>query len=129
LIPAKYSYHWALGVVLSLKRKYPRATETMKRVLRLNDRNLAAYLATGDPLFPDLRNLVHFLDNNGRPLDELYTTTQVLSNIRLYWRCKSKERLLERLDKVEKWSIIEEQGSRGGEVRSDSDESSPSFVL
>jgi len=100
---ARYSYSWSLGVVNDLKRKYPRATEMMKQILDLSDRNLVAYLATGDPLWPDLRNMVHALDNASdgrRTLDMIYTTEQMLSHLRQYWHCKCAERIWKRIDGV-----------------------------
>jgi hypothetical protein len=98
LIPAKYSYSWALGVVNRLRDKYPRATEDVKRILKVSDRNLAAFLATGDPVFVDLRNLIHFCDNAARPLSNYYTDVELLQRISMFWRSKSGERVKKRVD-------------------------------
>ena len=114
MIPAVYSLSWAWRIVEQLESKYPRATEEVYAILGLTTKNMAVLLATKDPLFPDLRNLIHFVDNCGRPLQELYSREGVVNQVRLYWRCKSKLRVEKRLDELWPCGSLKEQESRGG---------------
>lgn len=99
MITAKYSFSWAESVVNKLRKAYPRATEDVMRILDITARNMAAFLAVGDPVFVDIRNLVHFLDNAGNPLSEHYTDDKLIVVIKMNWRSKSGIRIQERLDK------------------------------
>lgn len=110
--PAKYSFSWADGVVKKLTESYPRATEISWRMLGITHRDAVKFLAFGDPVFADLRNLIHFVNSMFISGQNHYTDEEYLARIRLYWRCKSKERIFSRLDKVQKRRKLEEQGSR-----------------
>jgi len=92
------------------------------RLLDITPRNMAKYLSLADPVFVDLRNLIHFIDSirNGHP-DRL-TDDELRSAIKQYWHCKEKKRVLGRLDSIKIRSMFKEQESRVGGGRSDSDD-------
>lgn len=125
-MPAKYSYTWANRVIKQLREKYARALTLSEELLDIDDQVLAKYLARGDQVYVDVRNLTHFLDNHGRLLEELYTREGVFSQVIKYWHCKSGERILARLDTVEKQRRIKEQAMRGGGGGSEATE--PAFL-
>jgi hypothetical protein len=114
LIPAKYSYNWSMGIVKKLRDKHVRATDTMMEILGITAVDLAHFLAIGDSVFVDLRNLVHWLESCGDFRENNYTSDELIRRIHLYWRCKSRDRLMNRLDEVQKRARLREQGSRGG---------------
>lgn len=111
MIPAKYSYKWSMSITEKLLEAHPRGGASALRLLGISLKDLAHYLATGDNLFTDLRNLIHWLDNAGRGLDDYYTDVQLIQKLREGWRCKSSERLFTRLDLIAK---LREQESREG---------------
>jgi hypothetical protein len=114
LNPARYSYSWAASVVERLKEKYARATDHVETILDITDRDLANFLARGDPVFPQLREFIHIMDNwdrtSQRPDHYLTDVNQISS----YIRRKGWERLANRLDEIGIRDRIKEQGSRGG---------------
>jgi len=114
LIPARYSYSWALARVRELERKHARATETVCKLLQITERNLAAFLATGDPAFPQIREFIHWVENwdNTCSRPDQYETD--FKAIVYYLRRRGRERLADRLDEVKNRGTIKEQGSRGG---------------
>lgn len=111
MIPAKYSYRWSMSVIDKLEASHPRGSRTCLRILRITKRDLGHFLATGDKIFPQLRNLVHFLDNAGRGLDDYYTDVEILDKIKSGWRCQGGPEVV---DRIKKRLILEEQESRGG---------------
>lgn len=120
MIPASYSFSWALRVVNELKGKYPRATETAKRFLSIDDRNLATYLAKGDPLWPKLRDFIRTIDSWERKgLGDGWNYSNV-KYLRDQFNRKGGERIAERLDKLLNSGTLKEQESRergeGGEA-------------
>lgn len=112
MTPANYPVSWALTIVYRLKETYPRATEIVKQNLEINDRNLAVYLARRDPIFPQIRELIHIYDNWLKRTKSDMTTTQELRETAYYLRRKGWERLADRLDGISKQRRIQEQGSR-----------------
>lgn len=114
MIPAKYSYRWADGIVVRLEEKYPRASEISYRLLTMTHRNAVAFLATGDRAFVELRNLIHFIDGCAAGHPDYYTDAELIEKIRLYWRSACRARFMERLDKYKIQPTLEEQESRGG---------------
>lgn len=121
MTPARYSLSWALSVVYRLKEKYARATELAEENLEISDKDLAKFLAIGDPVFPQIRELVHIYDNYLKVSHLDFSTTQELSEMAYYLRRKGWERLAGRLDSVSKRRRLEEQGSRGGVERGEAE--------
>jgi hypothetical protein len=103
-----------MSVVWQLDGKYPRATETVCGMLGITHRDLGKFLARGDIIFSDIRNLIHVIEGISNTSMNHYTDVELIEHLRLYWRCKSSERIFLRLDEVAKRSKLEEQGSRGG---------------
>jgi hypothetical protein len=114
LTSAKYSFSWALDVVSKLNDKYPRATDDVKKFLGITDRNLAAFLAYNDEMFPKIRDLIHESDLWMKMHPGIGTTTHLLGKIRMSWRVDLQERAWIALDRVRKSNRLEEQRSRGG---------------
>jgi len=108
-MPASYSFSWALSVVESLKRKYTRATETVERILDIDDRILANYLAKGDPVFAQLRAIIHTVDSWQRHGGWSGNTPTDVYWLRLQMLQKGYDRPVGRLDKLKNWAKLEEQ--------------------
>jgi hypothetical protein len=103
-----------MTVVKQLNQKYPRATESVRQILDITDRNLAAYLASGDALWPKLRDFVHICAHLQGLRPDYYTDVKIADDIRCYYRGKGWERIAERLDRKEIQVKLKEQESRGG---------------
>jgi hypothetical protein len=106
---ASYSYRWAEGIVTSLEGKYPRASMIVYKSLDINTRNMVALLATNDPAFPLVRDLVHkvarMCEMPGNTLtDDEYSF--VLQRQVAKWHY---ERLQKRLDQVRNFGMLFEQ--------------------
>lgn len=94
---AHYSLRWAESIVQKVEDKYARGYSFTKEILALEDKDLAMYLARGDPLWPKLRNLARFLQacadggwNSAKMVQELYQS-------RVYGK---EERIIKRLDEL-----------------------------
>lgn len=126
--PASYSFEWAKSIVTRVIEKYPRATEILCILLDLTPRQMATYLAKGDPLWPVLRSWIHLIEiylqihqKNG-----YYTAVEYFrSRYRYIYNGDQAERLAKRLEFV----IMKEQGSRGGRGRSESDDPSQPLLF
>ena len=127
VLPALYSYQWAMGVVQKLIRTYPRATDISMKILDLTKENLAAYLAHGDPVFPRIRDLIHVVDK----LENRYGQEWVMSNyssfLSRYYQRIFPGRLMERLTAIQPELIIEEQVKQVGKMKPKAESSLPSF--
>lgn len=108
-MPASYSYSWAKSVVKQLTGKYARATETVEKILEIDDRILANYLAKGDPVFAQLRALIHTVDSWQRHGGWSGNTPTDVYWFRLQAEQKGYERIVGRLDKLKNWSRLGEQ--------------------
>jgi hypothetical protein len=75
----KYSLHWAENVISQLRVKYARGTDMVEEVLGISDRDLARYLAFGDPLWRHLRETIKNTQGNVDFYKERYTTEHLLS--------------------------------------------------
>jgi len=114
LNPAHYSLTWANGVISALRRKYPRATEDVEKILGITDRNLAAFLAHNDPVFPHVRDMVHSLQawrDRGANFGE---DPVMLARWVEMWRRRANPRVKARLDSIDFCNIMKKQGSREG---------------
>lgn len=107
---AKYSLNWAKSVVEALERKHARATDYVCKLFDLTPKQLAIYLAFGDPLFNSLREIIKIYDNwMTKGWKEEYNYTDVKWNTQKF--CKyEKERLLERLKSLEACGKFKELG-------------------
>jgi len=104
-----YSLTWAIWVVNNLKRKHPRATETILYWLAISEKQAALFLATGDEVWPQIRFCI-------KTLDYLITERGFLISKQAYRyiekvvQGKSWDRLAKRLDESRKRHRIKEQG-------------------
>ncbi len=114
LTPAHYSRSWAENVIKQVAGKYPRATEDVKKILDITDRNLAAYLASGDPLWPKLRLMVQIAANWESRANWQGWTPSNVRYLAIEMRRKGSFRLADRIDKVRNQARIQEQGSGEG---------------
>lgn len=99
-MPAAYSYSWANSVVQKLADKYPRATEDVCEILQISPKILAKYLANNDPVFAQLRDLIHLAHNWANSPNWPGWTTQMLSTLESYVHRKGWERVQKRLDEL-----------------------------
>lgn len=122
---AKYSYYWASGVVHKLWDKHPRATEMTCEMLRISERDLTAFLAHGDEIFPVIRDIIHQVEvlmviHGSKSTMELFL--QKLTG--LYTR-KGPKRIADRLTSVANSLNIKEQSKEGRMDRLLADPSQP----
>jgi hypothetical protein len=129
LKPAKYSYSWAQSVIDKLKEKYPRATETVCIILDITEKDLAKYLAIGDNIFPQLRELIRMCDNWIKTSSPEADTIQVCSCGSWYLRRKGWERIADRLDEVRNRDKMKEQVSRGAVLGAVGDDGQLPFIF
>lgn len=113
--PAHYSYSWAASVVNRLYGKYVRATETVLEMLDISPRDLAKYLAEADPIFPQLRELIHQVDEWQKRLPGGVLGDSNILLIRDYLHRKGRERLVSRLDEIRKRNENKRAGFKGRE--------------
>jgi hypothetical protein len=122
LNPAKYSFSWAETIVAKATEKYPRGATLIKNMLLVTDRDMAAYLAHGDDMWPKLRSMMSkgedLLKNNTR----LGATTVLISWCRLTFSPEMKERFEYALTTRQKRLRIEEQGLIQGREEANADE-------
>ena len=108
-MPASYSYRWANEVATTLGNSYPRATDIFCDILDISIKDLANFLARGDPIFPICRNLIHFIDRIGSGSAWKHDLDFYRANIAVFCRQKQIKRILDRLDKVSNFAILKEQ--------------------
>jgi len=116
LIPAKYSYSWALGVVERVCEKYTRGSYDVCEFLRITKRILANYVAKGDPLWPHLRDLIRWTNSfyeNPRGRGFSLSREQMYSEFCEHLIRMRYERMIRRIDMLKNANIIKEQGSEG----------------
>lgn len=102
MTPAHYSFSWAAGVVNQLEKKYPRATAIVYEITGITSRNMAAFLATNDEVFPQLRELIHWHDNWIRSSPKHVFGKQDVRETAMICRRKGWERLADRLTAIQK---------------------------
>lgn len=127
-IKHRYSLTWANNRVNELKNKHPRATEIVKKFFKLTDKNLALYLAIGDPMFPALRDIIHrtevFIEIHGiHYTDEKYKSF-LRERIKNFTGLGCKERLDRRLESI----MLEEQVQKGDSTSEYPTWNQPSFL-
>lgn len=108
-----YSFTWAEHVVNLLTQKHARGVNAFKRVFEVNDRQLACFLARGDPIWPQIRDIIHLMENwekKGCSWD-IYSTDVKL--LRQHLHRTQRLRLLGRLDKVQNSAKNERAGKQG----------------
>jgi hypothetical protein len=107
-----YSFSWAFNVVQDLKSKYPRATEFVWKLLDITDKHATAFLAFGDKMWIDLRDLTHrtqkWLEINARHPDYETYVWYMSTRLESFTGLHEKERLTARI----KRTSVEEQVSR-----------------
>ena len=117
MIPAtqiRYSVEWSRNIVRRLYEKYPRATDFVCDLLEIKLMELAAFLAHGDPIYPKIRDAIHWADNWERsPNFGGWNYTNVKQFGGLICR-RMPGRMSIRVDKVKFWDRIKEQESREG---------------
>lgn len=111
--PANYSLNWAAGVIKELKNKHARGCNIVEEVLGITDRNLAKYLATGDPLYPKLRQIIKLLDNLSLGAGKHATKAMLVANLGAMADRPGFERIKKRLTDLENSAMLEEQVKRG----------------
>jgi hypothetical protein len=92
-----------------MRKKHARGTDLLCKFFAIDDRILARYLASGDPLWPKLRELAQYLDAFYMNPKFAGTTKQVYSALEEHIRRKGDKRLIRGLDIAKKCVIIEEQ--------------------
>lgn len=114
MIPAHYSYSWALTVVNDALQKHARVSEDFLRFTGLSPRQLARLIAEGRPEWPQLRRMLQILDNWATRSPGCLTRVQTFSTFLEGKPIWVTGKLKEYLDKRLKEYILEEQGSREG---------------
>lgn len=110
----KYSYSWAMHVVLQLRDKYARALTDVEELLAIEDRDFAKYLALGDPVFPQLRQAVHIVNNWQNSANWAGWTRVNKLMFTMQMKKMGYVRIAERLDSRKSANTIQEQGSSKG---------------
>lgn len=95
---AKYSFSWAATVVQRFVEKYPRATEIFLEIWRISQRDLVKYLAIGDPVWPQIRETIHAIDNWSRCGLGLGWDYTYVKDLRRFLARKGYKRIVGRLD-------------------------------
>lgn len=111
-MPAHYSYSWARSVIQGFTNKYARATNLAWTFLGITSEDAAKYLARGDPVWPQIRILVHIIDNWELSQGFGGWDATAKSLLRLTIARKGYKRLAERLAKIGDDNIIKEQATR-----------------
>lgn len=123
---SRYSLDWANSIVSRLREKYARALTSVEELLAIDDRIMAKYLALGDPVFAQLRQAVHIVDNWQKSPGWAGWTRVNKRMFILQMKKMGYVRIAERLDSQKIGDKLEEQGSReGGGV---SEASEPAFL-
>jgi hypothetical protein len=99
-----YSFSWALDRVYELKKKYARATDIVCKALGCKVTGLAAFLAVGDPIYPQIRTFIHIIDKWIKKGPDHYTDVEWIATIRLtktkFFAGTQAERLDSRIKEV-----------------------------
>lgn len=126
---AHYSYSWAYGVVETLERKYARAAIITYKLLGIDTKILAKYLANGDPIYPQIRDFMHRVDKIDKFARPKPTMSEFYSFMSKYYPRNQSKRIGERLTAIHNGQIIEEQLNKGGESEAQADDSLPFLDL
>jgi hypothetical protein len=125
---ASYSYQWALSIVESLAKTYPRATEVTCEILDITPKTIAYYLAKRDPLYPQLRELIHRVDKMVKFASPPMSMSEICYFMSKY-SCKFQpERITKRLTAILNGPKFKEQLMKGGNCEASADQL-PSFVF
>lgn len=125
----KYSLVWAKNVVKQLYDKHARATELVLEILDISEHQLAVYLASDDPVFPAIRDLIKRVEiwTTIRGIKATYYTLVDYLALRLenFTGLGEKDRLISRVKSV----MLKKQGSREGTGGLPAESSPPSTFL
>jgi len=127
-LTAKYSFNWAYGVLNQVKEKYPRGLPTVCRILRIAERNLAAFIANGDELWPILRKFIKYCELCHAKGVQIVPDYEIALSYRKNVYGKASSRLTKPLTSFLDGAIIQEQSRRGGSGGLQADGTLP-FVL
>ena len=108
-----YSIIWARDIVQQLTDKHPRATKAVLQMLGISAEEAARYLANGDPVWKDLRDLVKVVNKwmSRRPSDA--SDAIIFEFLCEFSKRNYSKRVSDRLDKRFKQAytlIAEEKG-------------------
>lgn len=104
-----YSQQWAEHIVDQVREKYPRGTENFLEIFKVSTKQLARFLTHRDPLWPKLRLLIRFMEACHMNPKYKPTTEEIRRIVREHLQRIHEERLLGRLDEVEKQRMLDLQ--------------------
>jgi hypothetical protein len=113
LAPATYPRQFGEHIVKNMWEKYPRATEFTARILDVKVKDLAIFFCKDQPMWVDIRCLVHLVDIGMTDCQMHYTDVQLVDRILNIYNVKISQRLRDRIDQWRNRTNNKEAGARG----------------
>jgi len=120
-----YSFRWSQNVVAHLYQKHTRATDFALEILDISTRQLAAFLANGDPMWVELRKFIQDIEIWQKYSGLVLHKCVAMELFQIHVRRKYSKRLCDRLTPTFSDLNLEEQGSDRGLEEASADSSLP----